>query len=141
MLRVAITRHSGDVEGDFLSAGLAYRRFALENRGLYRIMFLQTFRNFEPSPASAQVAAGDLSGAGRNRGALSGGGTIRSFASERRRPGHLGVVSRLRLPRHAQRQFRLGCGRRLLDAARDATTRTAIVRGEVHSAIDPCDRG
>jgi AcrR family transcriptional regulator len=57
MLRVAITRHSGDVEGDFLSAGLAYRRFALENRGLYRIMFLQTFRNFEPSPASAQVAA------------------------------------------------------------------------------------
>ena len=57
MLGEAVNRHSGDVEVDFMSAGLAYRRFALENRGLYTIMFMHRFRNFEPSPVSAQVAA------------------------------------------------------------------------------------
>jgi AcrR family transcriptional regulator len=57
MLKEAFNRHSGDVEVDFINAGLAYRRFALENRGLYTIMFLHRFRNFEPSPASVQVAA------------------------------------------------------------------------------------
>lgn len=57
MLGEALDCHSGDVESDFLNAGLAYRRFALENRGLYTIMFLHRFRNFEPSPASAQIAA------------------------------------------------------------------------------------
>jgi AcrR family transcriptional regulator len=57
MLGEAVNRHSGDVEVDFISAGLAYRRFALENRGLYTIMFLHQFRNFEPSPASVQIAA------------------------------------------------------------------------------------
>jgi AcrR family transcriptional regulator len=56
MLREAFDRRSGDVEADFINAGLAYRRFALENRGLYTIMFLHRFRNFEPSPASVQVA-------------------------------------------------------------------------------------
>jgi AcrR family transcriptional regulator len=57
MLGEAVNRHSGDVEVDFMGAGLAYRRFALENRGLYTIMFLHQFRNFEPSPASVQIAA------------------------------------------------------------------------------------
>jgi len=57
MLKEAFNRHSGDVEVDFINAGLAYRRFALENRGLYTIMFLHRFRNFEPSPASVQIAA------------------------------------------------------------------------------------
>jgi AcrR family transcriptional regulator len=57
MLGEAVNRHSGDVEVDFMSAGLAYRRFALENRGLYTIMFLHRFRNFEPSPAGAHIAA------------------------------------------------------------------------------------
>ncbi len=57
MLAEAVSRHSGDVEVDFVSAGLAYRRFALDNRGLYTIMFLHRFRNFEPSPAGAQIAA------------------------------------------------------------------------------------
>lgn len=57
MLGDAVSRHSGDVEVDFVSAGLAYRRFALENRGLYTIMFMHRFRNFEPSPESAQIAA------------------------------------------------------------------------------------
>jgi AcrR family transcriptional regulator len=57
MLGDAVSRHSGDVEVDFMSAGLAYRRFALENRGLYTIMFMHRFRNFEPSPESSQIAA------------------------------------------------------------------------------------
>jgi AcrR family transcriptional regulator len=57
MLGEAINRHSGDVDADFMSAGLAYRRFALENRGLYTLMFLHRFRNYEPSPDSSQVAA------------------------------------------------------------------------------------
>jgi AcrR family transcriptional regulator len=57
MLGEAVNRNSGDVEVDFMSAGLAYRRFALENRGLYTIMFMHRFRNFEPSPAGAQIAA------------------------------------------------------------------------------------
>lgn len=53
----AVTRLSDDVEGDLMSAGMAYRRFALENRGLYTVMFLHRFRNFEPSVAGAQIAA------------------------------------------------------------------------------------
>ena len=37
--------------------GPGLSRFALENPGLYTIMFLHRFRNFEPSLASVQVAA------------------------------------------------------------------------------------
>lgn len=48
---------SGDPAADFTRAGLAYRAFALENPGLYTIMFLHRFRNFEPSIEALHVAA------------------------------------------------------------------------------------
>jgi AcrR family transcriptional regulator len=58
MLREAISHRNDDVDVEFMSAGLGYRRFALDNRGLYTIMFLHQFRNYEPSPESELVAAG-----------------------------------------------------------------------------------
>jgi AcrR family transcriptional regulator len=57
MLGQAVTCHSDNVEDDFMNAGLGYRRFALENRGLYTVMFLHRFRNFEPSVTGMQMAA------------------------------------------------------------------------------------
>jgi AcrR family transcriptional regulator len=57
LLGQAVTFHTDNVEDDFISAGLGYRRFALENRGLYTVMFLHQFRNFEPSVAGIQIAA------------------------------------------------------------------------------------
>lgn len=41
---------------DLFNAGIAYRTFALENRGLYTVMFMHRFRNFHPSLAAAHVA-------------------------------------------------------------------------------------
>jgi AcrR family transcriptional regulator len=57
LLGQAVMCHTDNVEDDFISAGLGYRRFALENRGLYTVMFLHQFRNFEPSIAGIQIAA------------------------------------------------------------------------------------
>jgi AcrR family transcriptional regulator len=56
-LRHAISLDSGSAEEDLLNAGRGYRRFALENRGLYTVMFMHRFRNFEPSLEAAQAAA------------------------------------------------------------------------------------
>src|SRR5580692_8529132 len=47
LLGQAVTYRTDNVEDDFISAGLGYRRFALENRGLYTVMFLHQFRNYE----------------------------------------------------------------------------------------------
>ena len=57
-LRHAISLRFGfSAEEDLLNAGRGYRRFALENRGLYTVMFMHRFRNFEPSLEAAQAAA------------------------------------------------------------------------------------
>jgi AcrR family transcriptional regulator len=55
-LHEAVTVRSGDPVADLTRAGLAYRAFALENPGLYTIMFLHHFRNFEPSIEALHVA-------------------------------------------------------------------------------------
>jgi AcrR family transcriptional regulator len=57
MLRAAITFDSASAEDDLVRAGRGYRRFALENRGLYTVMFMHRFRNFEPSLEAAHLAA------------------------------------------------------------------------------------
>jgi len=41
---------------DLFDAGLAYRTFALENRGLYTVMFMHRFRNFRPSLDAVHLA-------------------------------------------------------------------------------------
>ncbi len=56
-LRQSITFESTSAEDDLLRAGLGYRTFALENQGLYTVMFMHRFRNFEPSQEASQVAA------------------------------------------------------------------------------------
>jgi AcrR family transcriptional regulator len=56
-LHDAVTLVTGEPLADFMGAGLAYRAFALENAGLYTIMFLHRFRNFEPSIDALHVAA------------------------------------------------------------------------------------
>ena len=56
-LRRAITFESRDAEADLVSAGRGYRKFALENHGLYTVMFMHRFRNFEPSQQASQIAA------------------------------------------------------------------------------------
>jgi AcrR family transcriptional regulator len=56
-LRQAITFDSASAEDDLLRAGRGYRQFALENRGLYTVMFMHRFRNFEPSLEAAHIAA------------------------------------------------------------------------------------
>jgi len=56
-LRGAITFDTGSPFDDLASAAYGYRNFALSNRGLYTVMFMHRFRNFEPSPSAAQVAA------------------------------------------------------------------------------------
>jgi AcrR family transcriptional regulator len=55
-LHEAVTVRSRDAAADLTRAGLAYRAFALENPGLYTIMFLHRFRNFEPSIEALHVA-------------------------------------------------------------------------------------
>jgi AcrR family transcriptional regulator len=56
-LRNAITVQGSNPEEDLLKTALAYRAFAMANRGLYTVMFMHRFRNFEPSLAAAQLAA------------------------------------------------------------------------------------
>jgi AcrR family transcriptional regulator len=56
-LRGAIEFETGVPDDDLQNAGRSYRTFALENRGLYTVMFMHRFRNFEPSPEASQVAA------------------------------------------------------------------------------------
>jgi AcrR family transcriptional regulator len=56
-LREAITFESASAQDDLIKAGRGYRRFALENQGLYIVMFMHRFRNFEPSLEASQVAA------------------------------------------------------------------------------------
>jgi AcrR family transcriptional regulator len=56
-LRQAITFESASAEDDLLRAGRGYRTFALEHQGLYTVMFMHRFRNFEPSPQAARIAA------------------------------------------------------------------------------------
>ena len=53
----ALTFETGDSDDDLLHAALAYRSFALENRGLYTVMFMHRFRGFQPSIAAAHLAA------------------------------------------------------------------------------------
>jgi len=48
-LHVAINQHTDDADADLLRAGEAYRRYALEHRGLYLVMFLHRFKHFVPS--------------------------------------------------------------------------------------------
>jgi AcrR family transcriptional regulator len=56
-LRQAITFDSPEPGEDLRNAGRSYRLFALENRGLYTVMFMHRFRNFEPSLEASQIAA------------------------------------------------------------------------------------
>jgi AcrR family transcriptional regulator len=56
-LQKAITFDSDSPNQDLMDAGRGYRRFALENRGLYTVMFMHRFRNFEPSLEASHVAA------------------------------------------------------------------------------------
>jgi len=53
----ALTFEPGDSDDDLLRTAVAYRSFALENRGLYTVMFMHRFRGFQPSIAAAQLAA------------------------------------------------------------------------------------
>jgi AcrR family transcriptional regulator len=55
--RNALTFETSDPDDDLLHAALAYRSFALENRGLYTVMFMHRFRGFQPSIAAAHLAA------------------------------------------------------------------------------------
>jgi AcrR family transcriptional regulator len=56
-LRRAITFTSASAHEDLVKAGRGYRQFALENHGLYTVMFMHRFRNFEPSLEASQIAA------------------------------------------------------------------------------------
>jgi AcrR family transcriptional regulator len=56
-LRQAITFDSDAPDQALLKSGREYRRFALENRGLYTVMFMHRFRNFEPSLEASHIAA------------------------------------------------------------------------------------
>ena len=78
-LRRAITFESRDAEADLVSAGRGYRKFALENHGLYTVMFMHRFRNFEPSRAGLSDRGPDLRDLGRERRALSGSRSLRSL--------------------------------------------------------------
>jgi AcrR family transcriptional regulator len=57
MLRDALTVETNDAAQDLYDAGLAYRAFALGNRGFYTVMFMHRFHNFKPSIAATHVAA------------------------------------------------------------------------------------
>ncbi len=56
-LREAQSITSPSAADDLLGAAFAYRTFALENPGLYTLMFLHRFRGFQLSIAAAHVAA------------------------------------------------------------------------------------
>ena len=49
---------TSDAAADLLSAGQAYRLFALEHRAHYTVMFMHRFEGFEPSVDAAHMAAG-----------------------------------------------------------------------------------
>jgi len=55
-LRDVLSVYDHDADVDLFNAGLAYRKFALENRGLYTVMFMHRFRNFEPSITAVHLA-------------------------------------------------------------------------------------
>jgi len=55
-LRDALSVYDHAPQVDIYNAGLAYRAFALENRGLYTVMFMHRFRNFEPSLSAVHLA-------------------------------------------------------------------------------------
>jgi len=52
----ALTFHTEDAKKDLYNAALGYRRFALEHRGLYTVMFMRRFRYFLPSDGAIEVA-------------------------------------------------------------------------------------
>lgn len=52
----ALTFHTDNPNEDLYNAALGYRRFALEHRGLYTVMFMRRFRNFHPSTNAIEVA-------------------------------------------------------------------------------------
>jgi AcrR family transcriptional regulator len=56
-LHDALRINTDDPVADLMSAGLGYRTFALANPGLYTIMFMHRFPNFEPSVEMVHVAA------------------------------------------------------------------------------------
>lgn len=56
-LHDALRVDTNDPAADLMSAGLGYRTFALDNPGLYTIMFMHRFSNFKPSVEMVQVAA------------------------------------------------------------------------------------
>ena len=56
-LHKAVSITTTDPVADLMSAGIAYRAFALENPGLYTVMFLHRFRAFEPSVEMIHVGA------------------------------------------------------------------------------------
>ncbi len=56
-LHDAVGMRTEDPAADLISAGYGYRAFALDNPGLYTIMFLHRFPNFEPSVEMVHVAA------------------------------------------------------------------------------------
>jgi AcrR family transcriptional regulator len=51
-----LTFHTDDAAADLMNGALGYRKFALEHRGLYTVMFMGRFRNFLPSRAAFDVA-------------------------------------------------------------------------------------
>jgi AcrR family transcriptional regulator len=55
-LHESLSHYDHAPEDDLYDAGLAYRDFALNNRGLYSVMFMHRFRNFEPSAEAVRVA-------------------------------------------------------------------------------------
>ncbi|MGA7835356.1 MAG: TetR/AcrR family transcriptional regulator [Acidimicrobiales bacterium] len=56
LLHDAVYVTTDDPVADLMTAGLGYRVFALANPGLYTVMFLHRFRNFEPAPESVHIA-------------------------------------------------------------------------------------
>jgi len=52
----ALTFHTDDAKKDLHNAALSYRKFALEHRGLYTVMFMRRFRYFSPSTTAIEVA-------------------------------------------------------------------------------------
>jgi AcrR family transcriptional regulator len=56
-LRMDLSASSDDPHADVVSAGLAYRNFALEHRAHYTVMFMHHFVGFEPSLDASHAAA------------------------------------------------------------------------------------
>lgn len=56
-LQDSVSIETNDPVADFMNAGIGYRAFALDNPGLYTLMFLHRFRNFEPSMEAIHIAA------------------------------------------------------------------------------------